>query len=158
MSFLDGVAAAAEQLAGRSVGARYRPAFERTVRLTTLWGVGFAVAMAAAILFTGPSVIALMAPTPAVEAAALTFLPWAVALPLSGVIAFQMDGIFIGATWSREMRNMMLASLAIYMAAEAVLTPLWGNHGLWLSLLIFQGARSIFFRLWMIRLVPRTFA
>ena len=84
--------------------------------------------------------------------------PWAVALPLSGVIAFQMDGIFIGATWSREMRNMMLASLAIYMAAEAVLTPLWGNHGLWLSLLIFQGARSIFFRLWMIRLVPRTFA
>ena len=56
------------------------------------------------------------------------------------------------------MRNMMLASLAIYMAAEAVLTPLWGNHGLWLSLLIFQGARSIFFRLWMIRLVPRTFA
>jgi multidrug resistance protein, MATE family len=158
VSFLDGVAAAAEQLAGRSVGARYRPAFERTVRLTTLWGVGFAVAMAAAILFTGPSVIALMAPTPAVEAAALTFLPWAVALPLSGVIAFQMDGIFIGATWSREMRNMMLASLAIYMAAEAVLTPHWGNHGLWLSLLIFQGARSIFFRLWMIRLVPRTFA
>ncbi|WP_244490666.1 MATE family efflux transporter [Aureimonas frigidaquae] len=158
VSFLDGVAAAAEQLAGRSVGARDRAAFERTVRLTTIWGVGFAVVMALAILSTGPMVIDLMAPTPSVEAAALAFLPWAVALPLSGVIAFQMDGIFIGATWSREMRNMMLLSLGIYIAVESFATPALGNHGLWLSLLVFQGARSIFFRLWMIRLVPRTFA
>ncbi len=89
---------------------------------------------------------------------AYEFLPWAVLLPLAGAVAFQMDGIFIGATWSREMRNMMLLSLAVYLAAWAVLAPAFGNHGLWMSFLIFLGARSIVFRLWMRRLVPRTFS
>ena len=67
----------------------------------------------------------------------------AAATPLLGVLAFQMDGVFIGATWSRDMRNMMLLSLAIYIAAYYTLFPLMGNHGLWLSLEIFLGARGI---------------
>jgi Na+-driven multidrug efflux pump len=73
------------------------------------------------------------------------------------VIAFQMDGIFIGATWSREMRNMMLLSLAVYVAVWAALDPFLGNHGLWIALLVFNGARSIAFRWQMRALVPRTF-
>ncbi|WAJ29350.1 MATE family efflux transporter [Antarcticirhabdus aurantiaca] len=157
VAFLDGIAAAAEQLAGRSVGARHRPAFEATVRLTTLWGVLLALLLSAAILVTGPGVIAFMAPTQAVQDAASQYLVWVVLLPLSGVVAFQMDGIFIGATWSREMRNMMLLSLAVYLATWSVAEPLFGNHGLWFSLLVFQGVRSIVFRIWMARLVPRTF-
>jgi Na+-driven multidrug efflux pump len=87
----------------------------------------------------------------------LLYLPWSALIPLTGVIAFQMDGIYIGATWSRDMRNMMLLSLVIYIASWALLAPLFGNHGLWAALLIFHGARSIAFRLKLRRLVLRTF-
>jgi Na+-driven multidrug efflux pump len=68
-----------------------------------------------------------------------------------------MDGIFIGATWSRDMRNMMLLSLLVFLASWAVLTPGLGNHGLWMALLIFLGARSVAFHWRMRHLLPRTF-
>ena len=59
-----------------------------------------------------------------------------------GVLAFQMDGVFIGATWSSDMRNMMLLSLLVFVAALVTLTPLFGNHGLWMSLHVFLIARG----------------
>jgi putative MATE family efflux protein len=155
--FLDGFATAAEQLAGRAVGARYRPAFDRVVVLTALWGLVTAVTLSAVYFAAGPFIIDLMTTASKVREEARIYLFWAVLTPLAGVIAFQMDGIFIGATWSREMRNMMLASTLIYLAAWAVLTPLFGNHGLWMALLIFLGARSVLFRWRLAALVPRTF-
>ena len=157
VAFLDGLATAAEQLAGRAVGARFRPAFDRVVGLTTLWGFGFAVVVTLALFATGPWVIRQMTPIPEVRDLALVYLPWAAMVPLVGVVAFQMDGIFIGATWSREMRNMMLLSLVVYVATWAALSPFFGNHGLWIALLTFNGARSIAFRWQMRALVPRTF-
>jgi Na+-driven multidrug efflux pump len=98
-----------------------------------------------------------MTTAPEVRATARLYLVWAAATPLIATIAFQMDGIFIGATWSRDMRNMMLLSAAVYLLAWAALTPLFGNHGLWAALLIFLGARSVTFHLRMRRLLPRTF-
>ena len=98
-----------------------------------------------------------MTTAPEVRATARAYLLWAALTPLIATIAFQMDGIFIGATWSRDMRNMMLLSVAVYLVAWAVLTPLFGNHGLWAALLIFLGARSVTFHLRMRRLLPRTF-
>ncbi len=156
--FLDGFATAAEQLAGRAVGARFRPAFERTVRLTTLWGLGTGAALSLVYLAFGPFIIDLMTTAADVRETARIFLPWAILTPIVGAIAFQMDGIFIGATWSRDMRNMMLLSVLIYLAAWAALTPPFGNHGLWVSLLIFLGARSFTFHWRMRRLLPRTFS
>ncbi len=152
--FLDGFATAAEQLAGRAVGARFRPAFERVVRLTTLWGLLTAVLLAAVFALAGPYVIDLMTTAPGVRATARLYLVWAVLTPLIATTAFQMDGIFIGATWSRDMRNMMLLSVAVYLVAWAGLTPFYGNHGLWASLLVFLGARSIAFHMRMRHLVP----
>ena len=61
---------------------------------------------------------------------------------MSGVLAFQMDGVFIGATWSRDMRNMMLLSFAAYLAALYMLAPAFGNHGLWAALHVFLLARG----------------
>lgn len=141
--FLDGLATAVEQLAGRAVGARYRPAFDRAVKLTTLWGVALALCLALVYFAAGPLLIDLMTVSPGVREIGRIYLPWAALTPLFGVLAFQMDGVFIGATWSRDMRNMMLLSLAIYIAAYYTLFPLMGNHGLWLSLEIFLGARGI---------------
>ena len=155
--FLDGFATAAEQLAGRAVGARFRPAFERVVRLTTGWGLATAVLLSAFYVLGGPSAVDMMTTSPEVRSAARDYLPWAVLTPLAGVVAFQMDGIFIGATWSRDMRNMMLASVAIYLVTLAALIPVLGNHGLWVSLLIFLGTRGLTLHWRMSRLLPRTF-
>ena len=155
--FLDGFATAAEQLAGRAVGARFRQAFERVVRLTTLWGLGTAFILAAIFALAGPFLIDLMNTSPDVRATARDYLFWAAATPVIAATAFQMDGIFIGATWSRDMRNMMLLSVLIYLVAWFALTPFFGNHGLWASRLIFLSARSVTFHLRMRQLVPRTF-
>jgi MATE family multidrug resistance protein len=141
--FLDGLATAVEQLAGRAVGARYRPAFDRAVKLTVLWSFALALGLALIYFAAGPFLIDLMTVSPGVRETGRTYLYWAALTPLFAVLAFQMDGVFIGATWSSDMRNMMLLSLAIYIAAYYALFPLMGNHGLWLSLEIFLGARGL---------------
>lgn len=156
VAFLDGIATAAEQLAGRAVGARNRIAFDRMIKLTTLWALVFGALVALSFLAGGWWVIDLASPNATVDLLAQGFLPYAAIMPLVGAIAFQMDGVYIGATWSREMRNLMLLSLATYFAAWAVLQPLFGNHGLWIALLLFQSARSIAFRLMLPKLTERT--
>ncbi|WP_289032782.1 MATE family efflux transporter [uncultured Roseibium sp.] len=141
--FLDGLATAAEQLVGRAIGARHRPAFDRTIRLTTVWSFVLAALLAIFYFIAGPALFDLMTISPDVREIGRIYLPWAALTPLFAVLAFQMDGVFIGATWSKDMRNMMLLSLAIYIAAFYALFPLLENHGLWLSLEIFLGLRGI---------------
>ena len=79
----------------------------------------------------------------ATRAEAARYLPWAAITAASGVLAFQMDGVFIGATWSRDMRNMMLLSFALFVAALFLLSLWFGNHGLWAALHIFLIARGL---------------
>ncbi len=140
---LDGFATAAEQIAGRAVGAVYRPAFDRAVKLTLLWGFGFAVIIAILFLHFGDACIALVTTTHEVQEEARRYLPWAALTGLAGVLAFQMDGVYIGATWSRDMRNMMVLSLVIYLTAVLTLGQQFGNHGLWASLCIFLLTRGL---------------
>ncbi len=140
--YLDGLANAAEQITGRAIGAAHRPAFDRGLKLTAIWCFGLASAASAFFLAAGPSLISLLTTSPDVRAAAETYLPWAAITGLTGALAFLMDGVFIGATWSADMRNRMLMSFAGYLAALAVFVPLFGNHGLWLSMnafLLFRG-------------------
>ncbi len=141
--FLDGFATAAEQLAGRAVGARWRPAFDRAVRLTAIWGFALAGVMTLLVLVFGDHLIALVTTAAEVRDVAATYLPWAALTAVTAVLAFQMDGVFIGATWSRDMRNMMLLSLTLYVAALWTLGPLFGNHGLWAALHVFLLARGL---------------
>jgi MATE family multidrug resistance protein len=140
--YLDGFATAAEQLAGRAVGARYRPAFDKAVRLTVFWGFALAGLTTGFFLVFGDAVIALMTTLEAVRIEASTYLFWAALTALAGVLAFEMDGVYIGATWSRDMRNMMLLSLGLFIALSLGLTRIWGNQGLWISLNIFLAARG----------------
>ncbi len=156
--FLDGFAAAAEQLAGRAVGAGNGEAFNRTVRLTALWGFGLAIVTTAAFFLAGTHVIAFMTTAPGVRELAGIYLVWAALTPLSGVLAFQMDGVFIGATWSRDMRNMMLLSFALYLAALLGLGALFGNHGLWAALHVFLLVRGVSLYLVMRRRAATLFA
>ena len=141
--FLDGLATAAEQLAGRAVGARYRPAFDRAVTLTVVWGFVVSGALTFALLAGGGALIDLMTTSDAVREAARTYLVWAALTPLIGTLAFQMDGVFIGATWTATMRNMMILSAAGYLAVWWLTREPLGNHGLWIALLTFLGARGV---------------
>ncbi|MEZ5810178.1 MAG: MATE family efflux transporter [Rhizobiaceae bacterium] len=140
---LDGFATAAEQLAGRAIGARYRQAFVQAVRMTAIWGFALAALLSAAACLAGGLMIEAVTPSPDIRAAAVTFLPWAALTAVSGVAAFQMDGVYIGATWSRDMRNMMLLSFAAYAAALALFGNWWGNHGNWAALHLFLIVRGI---------------
>ena len=139
--FLDGLATAAEQLSGYSLGARDRARFLRTTKLVLGWSMVFAIAVALALGAGGNALIDLMTASADVRQVARTFMWLAALAPICGVMAYAFDGIYIGATWARDMRNLMLASLALYFAAWAALQPL-GNTGLWLALLIFLLARG----------------
>lgn len=156
--FLDGFAAAAETFVGRAVGARDRPAFDRAVSLTTRGGFVLAAVASAGLALAGGGVIDWMTTSPEVRDEALRYLPWAVATPIAGVLAFQMDGVFIGATWTRDMARMMVASLVVYLALWAVLFPLLANHGLWAAFLAFLGMRGISLSLLVPRRARATFA
>jgi putative MATE family efflux protein len=141
--FLDGFATAAEQLAGRAIGSRYRSAFDQAVRLTMIWGFGLAIVSSVVCLFFGDSLVRLVTTAPDVRDMAYAFMPWAALTPVTGVLAFQMDGVFIGATWSRDMRNMMLLSFVVYLAALIGLGNAFGNVGLWAALHIFLVVRGL---------------
>ena len=139
---LDGFAHAVEVLAGNALGARSRPAFREAVRVSTLWALGTAGAVTGIYLVLGGSIVALFTDLEAVRRAAEIYLPWVVVAPLVSVWSFQLDGIFIGVTRTRDMRNAMMLSLAIYLGACWVLVPTLGNHGLWLAFTILMVARA----------------
>jgi len=139
--FLDGFATAAEQLCGRATGGHNRAAFDRAVRLVLAWGFAFGAGTTAVFVAGGAPLIDLMTVSPEVRAAARQFLLFAAFAPTAGVLAYAYDGIYIGATWARDMRNLMLAALAIYFATWWISQPL-GNDGLWLALLTFLLARG----------------
>lgn len=154
--FLDGFATAAEQLCGQAVGARDAGAFSASVRLVLLWGFGWALVACLLFAVAGGALADLMTTNAEVRAAARAFLPYAMLVPLAGVAAFVFDGVYIGALWSRDMRNLMLASLMAYLAAWLALRSL-GNAGLWAALLVFFLARGVFQALRLPALKARTF-
>ena len=139
--FLDGLANAAEQLCGRAYGARDRDAFAGAVKLVVMWGFGFALAVAACFLLFGTVFIDMMTASAEVRRIARDYLPFVVFAPLLGVFAFAFDGIYIGATWARDMRNLMVLSLVIFLGAWYALRP-FGNAGLWGALLVHYAARG----------------
>ncbi len=140
---LDGFAFSAEALVGAAVGARRQADLRRAAIITSQWGVGCAVALGLVFWLAGGAVIDLMTTSEEVRAEARRYLPWLAAAPLISVAAYMYDGIFIGATWTREMRVAALQSVAVYVAALAVLVPLIGNHGLWAALMVLNVMRAV---------------
>jgi multidrug resistance protein, MATE family len=139
--FLDGLANAAEQLCGRAYGARDRVSFSGATRLVVLWGMVFALAVAAVFALLGPVLIDVMTASQDVRHNARLYLIYVIASPLLAVFAFGFDGVYIGATWARDMRNLMVTSLVIFFGAWLALRP-FGNAGLWGALLVHYAARG----------------
>lgn len=141
--FLDGMAAAAEQICGRSLGAGDRQAFRGAVRLTLVWSLALSGLLAVATMLVGGGVIEFLTAAPDVRLEAETYLFWMALTAMTGALAFQMDGVFMGTAWSAEMRNMMILSFIAYCIAVYALPPVFGNHGLWAALNIFLLMRGI---------------
>lgn len=155
--FLDGQAQAAEQLCGKAVGANWRPAFARSIRLAMGWGLVLSSVLFALFVFGGPVLIDVMTTVPEVRGFARDYLLVAAFAAYTGMPAFVMDGVMTGATLNTVIRNGMLAALAIYLAAALTLQPLLGLNGLWLALHMFFLARAVIFWLAVRRRMPALF-
>ena len=140
---MDGFAFAAETLVARACGRRDAARIRQAARMTSVWGLGTCAALGLGFWLGGPWLIDLLATDAGVRAAARDFLPWMAVAPVIGCAAWMLDGIFIGAARGRDMRNMMLLSAGIYVAAALLLVPAWGNHGVWAALLISFAARGV---------------
>ena len=140
---LDGFAFAAEAIVGQALGARDRATLRRGAVLASLWSTVIVFAISVVYIVAGGVLIDLLTTAPDVRDEARRYLPLVALAPILGVAAFMLDGIFIGATRTRDMRNMMALSLMIYGAAVVSLIPLLGNQGLWIALLISFVARAV---------------
>lgn len=155
---IDGFAYASEALVGQAVGARNRQRFREAIWLTSVWAMVVGLVCSLVIWFAGPMLIDMMTVSGSVRETARLYLPWAAISPLLGVICFQFDGIFTGAMATKDMRNMMIVSLGVFMLAWWLLEAPFGNHGLWAALNIFFVARGITFFSRMGGLERRAFA
>lgn len=140
--FLDGFATAAEQLCGQALGSRDAHGFRRATGLALFWCLVFGAGSSLAFFAFGHSFIDFVSTNAEVRAIARDFLAFAALTPVAGAAAFTFDGVYIGATWGRAMRNLMIAAFAIFLATFLALLPL-GNAGLWTALLVFLAVRGI---------------
>lgn len=140
---LDGFANGAESLCGEAIGKGNRPQFHLAVKVTGFWSVVTATVLSLCFLILGEWIIALLTDIAAVRQNAKNYLLWLVVLPLLAVGAYWLDGVFIGAAKSKEMRNTILGSAVVVFLPVWWLSQPWLNHGLWFSLAAFMLARSV---------------
>lgn len=139
---LDGFAHAAEALTGSAYGAGRRHIFKRAVKLTSLWAAIIAVIISLGYWVLGDLILALFTSIDSVLETASIYLPWMIIAPVLSIWSFQLDGIFIGTGYTREMRNAMVVSLLIYLGSLYWLVLWFDNHGLFLSLSLFMVVRA----------------
>lgn len=140
---LDGIAHAAEAMVGRAVGKKDDRALRGTVALTLRWSLYFAAAFTAFYVVTGPLIVRTLTDLPDVRATAMVYLPWLVVSPLISVWCFLYDGVYVGMTRAREMRNIMVFSTFGVFLPTWFLTQGFGNHGLWFALMAFLASRGV---------------
>ncbi|MEM0950038.1 MAG: MATE family efflux transporter [Pseudomonadota bacterium] len=140
---MDGFAFAAETLVGQAMGARAPTRIRESAIKTGIWGAATVLILSSLFAAIGPTVIDLMTTAPDVRIEARTYLIYMILAPLFGCAAWMFDGIFIGATRTRDMRNMTMLSGVVYAVSAALLVPSFGNHGLWIAILISFVARGL---------------
>lgn len=139
---LDALAHAAEALVGKAIGEGGQGRIRRAVSLCLAWSAAMAAGFSLLFLVAGEWLIALLTDLPRVRETASTYLPWMVLSPVVSVWSFLYDGVFVGATRAKDMRNVMLgAAVLVFLPAWYLLEGL-GNHGLWLAFILFMAARG----------------
>jgi len=139
---MDGFANAAEALSGQAIGARRRTDFDGVVYAAAFWSAGIALIYAAIYGVFANSIIALMTNHADIRLYASKYWQWAALFPLASIAAFLIDGIYIGATRTRELRNCMTISALYFILASMAMQHFWGNQGLWASFISFMFIRG----------------
>ncbi len=139
---LDGFAHAAEALTGSAIGRRNKVMFNHTLRETTNLAIIMSVGMAILLALFGDAFIHVITSIPEVVERSHQILPILVIMPVVSVIAFQMDGVFVGATMGRDMRNAMLLSVIVFLPLLYVMNIWLGLIGIWLAFMILLGLRG----------------
>jgi len=140
---LDGFAHAAEALVGKAIGEKHRAALEKSVQLALKWSLIFAAGFCVFYLVAGPLLVRTLTDLQDVRETAMRYLPWLILSPLVSVWSFLYDGVYVGATRAREMRNIMVFSTAVIFLPAWFLLQGLGNHGLWLAFTLFLASRGI---------------
>lgn len=140
---MDGFAFAAEALVAQAFGKGQVTQLRRAAVVSSLWALAFATVFSAVFVLGGPMIIDIMTTAQEVRQDARSYLLWVALAPVLMTGAVMLDGIFIGATRGRDMRNMMVVSFAVYLGLVALLMPAYGNHGLWAAMVVFLLVRGI---------------
>ena len=150
---MDGFAYAGESLVGRYTGAQDEPMLRKSVRYLLRWGMILTLLFTLIYYFWGEYILAILTNDRSVIAEAMSYMIWSLIVPVTGFSAFLFDGIYIGATASRSMRNIMFAATAGFFIAYYLLAPTMGNNGLWIAFLIFLSLRGGLMWLWHKRVI-----
>lgn len=141
---IDGFAYASEALTGRFIGSGNRKNLLKSIRLLFIWGFGISILFTFIYLVFGDLIFRLLTNIPSVIENAREYFFWITIVPVVSFTAFIWDGIYIGATAGKEMRNSMLVATGlVFFPAYILLSRIMGNHGLWLAFILFMAARGI---------------
>ena len=140
---LDGFAFAAETLVGQAFGRKDRTILRKSVKVTSKLAFLLCCTMAIIFFFIGSSLIDVMTTAEDVRSEAKGYIIFIVLVPILGASAYMLDGIFVGAMKTKDMRNMMFISVIFYFLALILLVPHFENIGLWLALLISFVVRGV---------------
>ncbi|MCG8331433.1 MAG: MATE family efflux transporter [Chitinophagales bacterium] len=140
---VDGFAYASESLVGKYKGAQSDSKTRQAINYSFAWGMGLAALFSLGYWFLGKELLYIFTNQEDVIAATMPFLLWMVVMPVLSTPCYIWDGIYIGLTASKSMRNSMLLAFAVFIAVYFVSRP-WGNHGLWFAMLVFMVARGMF--------------
>jgi len=141
--FLDGFAYAAEAITGKFIGAKMKERLIESTNKLMLWGVGFGVSFSMVYFFMGDKLMYVFTDEPDVIEYADNFLNWVIILPVISFSSYIWDGIFIGATASKSMRNSAIISTLVFFGIYYLLLTKIGNNALWLSMTLFMAVRGI---------------
>ena len=151
---LDGFAHATETLVGSVIGSRRKGALYRVIKAAFLWSGIVAAIFSLCYWWFGPAIIALLTNQQDIRIVATEFLPYVVILPVISVASYMLDGVFIGAVRTRELRNSMFVSTVIFLISAYGLQQIWGNHGLWLAMILLMVVRTVTLGRYLIRDSP----
>ena len=139
---MDGFAYAGEALAGRFIGAKNDVGLRKCIRLLFLWGIGLSLSFTILYAFLGKDFLGLLTNDTSVIESSGDYFYWVLAIPLCGFSAFLWDGIFIGATATRQMLYSMLVASATFFIMYYLFYRSMGNHALWMAFLGYLSLRG----------------
>ncbi len=147
---MDGFANAGEALCGKYDGSTSRQSLQAVIRHLFRWGWLMVVLFTAVYALGGRGFLGLLTDEASVVDAAMEYLPWALLIPMAGMAAFVYDGIFIGLLKTRGMLVASAVATVVFFGLYFALFPLWGNHALWLALIVYLALRGLVQHLYLV--------